>query len=241
MKLTLNPLAPSNVITGRLAELSYNWLYSVRPTQTRMNVQFATQQSMMAGANGVLTFTGSTQLQPSGIYTFVTTAAPVPSGPTSHDFVNVAHGLWGLLLAACGRLVCPVAVCHETRAEFSMKETKPYVRASDKLPEEAFDWGTLKWLCNDRLSPGAAQTVGICHILPGKRNPVHYHPNCEEVLHMLSGEGEHSFDDQVVKLRAGSTIRIPAGVKHNLTNNGSSTLSCLISFSSGSRETVFLE
>jgi hypothetical protein len=96
-----NPLSPNNVITGRLAELSYNWLFSVRPTQTRMNFKFATQQSM-AGANRVLTFTTSTQPQPSGVYTFVATAASVPSGPSSQDFVNVAHGFWALLLAACG-------------------------------------------------------------------------------------------------------------------------------------------
>src|SRR4029453_14344898 len=122
-----------------------------------------------------------------------------------------------------------------------MNEGYPYVADGDALPDDSFEWGTLKWLCNEALSPGAAQTIGICHILPGKRNPVHYHPNCEEVLYMLAGEGRHSFDGQLVLLRAGSTIRIPAGVKHNLTNTGAGTLSCLISFSTGRRETIFLE
>lgn len=109
------------------------------------------------------------------------------------------------------------------------------------LPEETFEWGTLKWLCNSKICPGAAQTVGICHILSGQRNPVHFHPNCEEVLYMLAGEGEHSIDGEPIQLREGFTIRIPAGVKHNLKNTGTGVLSCLISFSSGSRETVFLE
>jgi len=122
-----------------------------------------------------------------------------------------------------------------------MNSHGPYVADSDALPAESFEWGTLKWLCNGALSPGAAQTLGICHILPGQRNPVHYHPNCEEVLYLLAGEGQHSFDGQVVQLRAGSAIRIPAGVKHNLTNTGQKTLSCLISFSAGQRETVFLK
>jgi quercetin dioxygenase-like cupin family protein len=103
------------------------------------------------------------------------------------------------------------------------------------------EWGSLKWLCNDRICPGAAPTVGICHILPGHRNPVHYHPNCEEVPYMLGGEGEHSFDGDLVQLRAGCTIRIPAGVKHDLKNTGTGVLSCLISFSSDTREMVFLE
>ena len=117
----------------------------------------------------------------------------------------------------------------------------PFVTNRDELPDETFALGTLKWLCNDELLPGATQTVGICHILPGQRNPVHYHPNCEEVLYMLAGTGQHSFDDALLDLRPGSSIRIPAGVKHNLSNTGSETIVCLITFSSGSRETVFLE
>jgi quercetin dioxygenase-like cupin family protein len=93
-----------------------------------------------------------------------------------------------------------------------------FVLDSENLPSEAFPWGTLKWLCNEQLLPGAAQTVGICQILPGQRNSVHYHPNCEEVLNMLAGVGTHSFDGEVVELRAGATIRIPAGVRHNLSS-----------------------
>lgn len=111
----------------------------------------------------------------------------------------------------------------------------------DDLPPETFEWGSIKWLCNARLSPGAAQTLGICHILPGQRNPVHYHPNCEEILYVLSGCGQHSLDGGLIAVKTGTTIRIPAGVKHNLQNTGWEPITCLISFSSGTRETVFLE
>ncbi len=110
-----------------------------------------------------------------------------------------------------------------------------------QLPSERFPWGTLKWLCDGKLSPGAAQTVGIAEILPGKTNPLHYHPNCEEVLHVISGRGTHSFDGRTVELGPGMTIRVPAGVKHNLTNTGTVPIRCLISFSSGDRKTVFLD
>lgn len=120
-------------------------------------------------------------------------------------------------------------------------DAKTLVTDGDALPSETFPWGTLKWLCNDQLQPAAMQTVGICHILPGRRNPVHFHPNCEEVLYMLAGVGSHSFDGQCVELQPGSTVRIPAGMKHNLANTGDETIVCLICFSSGSRETVFFE
>jgi mannose-6-phosphate isomerase-like protein (cupin superfamily) len=110
-----------------------------------------------------------------------------------------------------------------------------------QLPVEQSAWGTLQWVCNEKLMPGSAQTVGLATILPGKHNPVHYHPNCEEVLYVISGEGLQSYDGRTVPLRAGMTIRIPANVKHNMVNTGTETLRTLVSFSSGDRKTVFLE
>jgi mannose-6-phosphate isomerase-like protein (cupin superfamily) len=108
------------------------------------------------------------------------------------------------------------------------------------LPVERSEWGTLQWLCNEKLMPGSAQTVGLATILPGKQNPVHYHPNCEEVLYVISGQGLHSYDGRTIALKAGMTIRIPAKVKHNMVNTGTETLRTLVSFSSGDRKTVFL-
>ena len=122
-----------------------------------------------------------------------------------------------------------------------MTDLSRFVTHGEQLPEEEFAWGTLKWLCNEMLSPGALQTIGICHIAPGQRNPRHYHPNCEEVLHMLTGTGQHSFDGDLIELSTGMTIRIPAGVTHNMSNTSSEPIVCLIVFSSGERETVFLE
>ena len=108
-------------------------------------------------------------------------------------------------------------------------------------PAQSFAWGAIKWVCNGELAPGAEQTLGVVHVLPGKANPLHYHPNCEEALYVLSGEGEHSFDGQWVHLTPGMTIRIPAGVRHNLVNRGWEPICCLICFSSPDRQTVFLE
>jgi mannose-6-phosphate isomerase-like protein (cupin superfamily) len=120
-------------------------------------------------------------------------------------------------------------------------EWKGKVTDAGQLPVDTTAWGTLQWVCNEKLMPGAEQTVGLSTTLPGKRNPLHVHPNCEEVLHVISGQGTHSYDGQTVDLNAGMTIRIPAGVKHNLANTGTETLKTLISFSSGDRKTVFLE
>lgn len=116
-----------------------------------------------------------------------------------------------------------------------------FVSDASLLATEIFDWGTLQWLCHDRLFNGAEQTLGICNIKPGCRNLRHYHPNCEEVLYMLAGRGQHSFEDDSIELRPGMTIRIPVGVTHNMTNAGNEPIVCLIAFNSGNRETVFVD
>jgi quercetin dioxygenase-like cupin family protein len=115
------------------------------------------------------------------------------------------------------------------------------VAQRDELAEQTFPWGTLRWLVNGQLQPGAQQTLGICHIFAGQGNPLHYHPNCEEVLYVLAGRGRHSIDGQWVELRPGTTIRVPANVKHNLINESAVTMVCIIAFSSSDRQTVFLE
>ena len=118
---------------------------------------------------------------------------------------------------------------------------KHLVAAVDDVPTAEFEWGTLKWLLGAERSPGAEQTVGICQIFPGKVNPIHYHPNCEEVLYMISGRGRHSLGDQSIALSPGMAIRIPRNVHHNLANTGWETIICLVSFSSGHRKMVHVE
>src|ERR1035441_9482621 len=104
-----------------------------------------------------------------------------------------------------------------------------------QLPVEQNDWGTLQWVCNEKLMPGSEQTVGFATILPGKHNPVHYHPNCEEVLYVISGQGLQSYDGHTILLKAGMTVRIPAKVKHNMVNTGSLNLSRELSENSRDR------
>ena len=115
------------------------------------------------------------------------------------------------------------------------------VTEPDQLPIHAFDWGTLQWLCNGQLFPGTTQTVGICHLFPGKSNPLHYHPNCEEILYVQQGTGKHLLHEQWVPVRPGTVVRIPLGMKHQLVNEGADAMITLIAFSSADRQTIFLE
>jgi len=115
------------------------------------------------------------------------------------------------------------------------------VTHADERPALTFPWGGIKWLCSRQTDPEAEQTMGLVFIQPGAHNPLHYHPNCEELLYVLSGECDHRLGEDTVRLKPGALIRIPAGVRHNATCVGWEPLRLVVSFSSGERQTVTVE
>ena len=104
---------------------------------------------------------------------------------------------------------------------------------------EEKDWGRLSWFTGANLGNSRELTVGECRIKPGCANPRHMHPNCEEVLHVLSGEIIHSIaDGEPQRLSPGQSICVPAKVYHNARNVGDAEAVMLICFSSAVRQTV---
>ncbi|MCZ6633653.1 MAG: cupin domain-containing protein [bacterium] len=116
----------------------------------------------------------------------------------------------------------------------------PVIRL-DEMQADSFPWGSIKWLMGQSIDADAEQTFGMVFINAGEQNPPHYHPNCEEILYVLSGTCEHTYDDQRFQLGPGDSIRVPAGVKHQAINNGWEPIRAIISFSAGDRQTVFLD
>lgn len=102
-------------------------------------------------------------------------------------------------------------------------------------PADELPWGRLSWLVGSALMPGAEQTLGVVTIFPGKRNGLHAHPNCEELLYVVSGECEHLVGEARVHLTPGTVIRIPRGVKHWARCISAEPLVAVISFSSPER------
>ena len=110
--------------------------------------------------------------------------------------------------------------------------------SADAVVTEPQDWGRLEWMVSGALGNSTTMTVGRCYIRPGRQNPRHYHPNCDEVLHVLQGTILHSLDDQTVTMGPGDTISIPAGKLHNARNIGADDAIFVITFSSPDRQTV---
>lgn len=105
----------------------------------------------------------------------------------------------------------------------------------------SLSWGKLVWLVGEEQTPGAEQTMGIVTIQPGKRNPLHKHPNCEELLYVLEGEADHKLGDEMFHISAGDVIRIPRGIEHWAHAKGDTPLVAVITFSAPDRRTDNLE
>ena len=102
-----------------------------------------------------------------------------------------------------------------------------------------FPWGSLHWYAGAPSGNSDTMTLGRCVLKPGQANPKHYHPNCEEILHVLSGEIEHFVDGQGwFRMSPGDTVSIAANVWHHARNVGSADAHLLISFSSPNRQTI---
>jgi quercetin dioxygenase-like cupin family protein len=83
--------------------------------------------------------------------------------------------------------------------------------------------------------------MGLVEIDAGASNPLHFHPNCDEALHLLEGQLDHRVGERVVSMTVGDTIHVPVRVPHQATNTGSSTARMVIAYNTGRREMVVVE
>lgn len=108
----------------------------------------------------------------------------------------------------------------------------------DQTKEEPYGFGWIRWLMSHGLDPQAEQTFGIVEIQAHQKNALHIHPNCEELLYVLSGSCEHIVGDSKVVLHPGDLLRVPRGVKHQAIVLGNEPLRAVISYSSPDRQVV---
>ncbi len=105
------------------------------------------------------------------------------------------------------------------------------------LPTLTFSWGAIKWFVTPDRTPGAAMTFGEVILLPGRGHDRHNHPDAEEILYVLSGEGEQMVADGAsFPVRAGDTIYVPTAIFHSTVNRGWEPLRLLAIYNPGGPE-----
>jgi quercetin dioxygenase-like cupin family protein len=115
------------------------------------------------------------------------------------------------------------------------------VAGIDTALKRPFDWGSITWLFSGQSAQDAEQTLGYVVIEAGQKNPLHAHPNCEEVLYLISGELEHSLDGALYRLKPGDAIRVPAGAKHDARSLGGQPATMVVCYSDPNRQIVDYE
>lgn len=112
------------------------------------------------------------------------------------------------------------------------------VETADMNPV-GYDWGSIKWICDMKVTPGSQQSFGYAYVLPGKTNPEHRHTSCQEIIYMLSGELKVWAHGEWMTLVPGQTMLIPQGVRHLVVNDGWEPAVYIASFSAAVRKTIF--
>lgn len=115
------------------------------------------------------------------------------------------------------------------------------VKAADLNEEQHvldMGWGKISWLYGQEIDPAGQMTFGQVYIDAGQENGRHRHPNCEEIIFVLSGECEHSLGDEMYHLKPGMALRIPQNVLHHAKVTGWEPCRMIIAYSAVDRQTV---
>jgi len=108
-----------------------------------------------------------------------------------------------------------------------------------QAPVSPQPWGGIQWLVGGSADEATGMTFGRVTLQPGKANVAHRHPNCEEILFVVSGEIEHSLPGGgTTRLAAGDCIVLPRGQGHQARNVGQTEAVVVVAFNSAHRETV---
>jgi len=112
---------------------------------------------------------------------------------------------------------------------------------ADDVETQVFDWGTIKWMSEARVTGAVRSAGGVVILAPGKGHARHNHPGSDEILYFISGSGDQMVEDDsgepvVRHLTAGDVAYIPEGVYHSTVNTTWEPLRILAIYSPGGPE-----
>ncbi|PSP60030.1 cupin [Halobacteriales archaeon SW_10_66_29] len=90
----------------------------------------------------------------------------------------------------------------------------------DDVDSQVFDWGVLKWMSTPDVTGGERFSAGVVKLEPGKGHERHTHPDSDEILYVIRGEGEQEVADETREIGTGDMVFVPEGVEHGTVNTG---------------------
>jgi oxalate decarboxylase/phosphoglucose isomerase-like protein (cupin superfamily) len=108
-----------------------------------------------------------------------------------------------------------------------------------ELPTMTFDWGVIKPLVATDNTDDPAVSMMHVVLLPGQGHERHNHPDSDEILYFLSGEGDQMVDDgEPFPVRPGQAVFIPKGAFHSTINRGWEPMAILAIYAPAGAEEV---
>jgi len=117
---------------------------------------------------------------------------------------------------------------------------KHFVTGED-VSTQQFDWGTLKWMATPDVNDSERFSAGVVQLEPGKGHELHTHPDSDEILYVIGGEGEQTVDEDTREVGPGEMVYVPAGVEHGTTNTGWETMQLLAVYAPPGPEEVLAD
>lgn len=94
--------------------------------------------------------------------------------------------------------------------------------------QQKFPWGEAVWLTEPDKQALSRVTAGLITFYPFSSQPDHSHRREEQVLYVLSGQGEHMVDGIRYQITAGSYFHIRPHSHHVVYNNSAEDLRILV-------------
>ncbi|HXJ42333.1 MAG TPA: cupin domain-containing protein [Bryobacteraceae bacterium] len=90
----------------------------------------------------------------------------------------------------------------------------------------------LSWIVNEELLGAKHCSSCVIRVEPGQTvRPAHSHPNGEEVIYIIRGNGRVMVEGEVSPVREGTVVLFPQGKVHMLQNNGTEEMKVVCFFS----------
>jgi oxalate decarboxylase/phosphoglucose isomerase-like protein (cupin superfamily) len=116
----------------------------------------------------------------------------------------------------------------------------------DQVSAFGFDWGQLALTVGPEVNGAKTFSGGVVDLPAGQGHSRHNHPGAEEIIFVISGNGEQMVEDEagnpiVRKVTPGTTVFIPESRFHSTLNSGSGPMQLFVVYSPAGPELALRE
>jgi oxalate decarboxylase/phosphoglucose isomerase-like protein (cupin superfamily) len=109
-----------------------------------------------------------------------------------------------------------------------------------------FDWGKLSLTVAPEVNGAQKFSGGVVDLPPGQGHTRHNHPGAEEIIFVISGEGEQMVETpegvpETRKVGPGCTVFVPESRFHSTLNTGPGPMQLFVVYSPAGPELVLRE